>query len=329
MRGLIKTSISPGLSPTLRSTTAICLATPTWFAARPTPGAAYIVSTMSCTRRSTSGVISRTSPESVARTSCGKRRIGRIAMRRSDVPHAPRGVKARRVPRAGDLDGCLVAVVAAVSLVVVLRRLLGARRSGRPGARRTLGARPLQARPSGRRRPDAVRLPALGLDALRLRAAAVAIAAHAVEQPFYLLIGAGPRAAWIDRATLAPRGFAGARRRRRFAPRMGLAVGRPRALPVRLRLAGLLHPARRGRASGGTHGRRRSRGGSPHAVVRVGPPRPVRGLPPLRTGSRLLVRILLAARLVLVRSPAPASRQGLVPRSVPATRARLGILLHA
>src|SRR6266850_318269 len=39
MRGLIRTMTSPGFSPTLRSTTAICLATPTWFAASPTPGA--------------------------------------------------------------------------------------------------------------------------------------------------------------------------------------------------------------------------------------------------------------------------------------------------
>src|SRR5262245_31406762 len=247
-------------------------------------------------------------------------------MWRSDVPHARRGVKARRVPGAGGSDGGLalrvVAVVAAVvSLVVVLRRLLVAWRSGRPGARRTLGARPIHARPAGRRRPDAGRLPALGLDALRLRAAAVAIATHAVEQSFYFLIGAGPRAAGIALAAVAPRGFAGARRRRRFAPRMRLgvvrtagAIGRPRPLAVRLRLAGLLHPTRRGRASGGTHGRRRSGGRSPHAVVRVGvgPPRPVH-LPALRTGARLLIRIFLRARPVLVRSPAPASRQGLVP----------------
>src|SRR5436305_8616295 len=77
--GLMKTCRLPGFLPTVRSITASRFPIPIWFAASPTPGAAYIVSTMSS--------ISFCSAESISPTGCvGLRKTGSpyLTMGRTD-----------------------------------------------------------------------------------------------------------------------------------------------------------------------------------------------------------------------------------------------------
>ena len=63
-----------------RSSTIARLSTPTWFAARPMPGAAYIVSSMSSSRRRTVSSTTETGLATAFRRASGAMTMGRTAM---------------------------------------------------------------------------------------------------------------------------------------------------------------------------------------------------------------------------------------------------------